>query len=137
MSFTPTSMERARLTERGMRSLRATSRRTTASGQDGPEQERLEVRGAQEEVRTESHDGDYDQGTRSQGEHRHQSSPAHLVDDDLGALVGQHLLRLIYELVGEVDRTWQVAHLVVPPRERLHEVEVVPPDLSSPSAPCR
>jgi hypothetical protein len=48
------------------------------------------------------------------------------VYDDLGALVGQHLLCVVDELVREVDRTRQVAHLVVWPRECLHEDEVVP-----------
>jgi hypothetical protein len=33
------------------------------------------------------------------------------VYDDLGALVGQHLLRLIDELVRDADRTRQVAAL--------------------------
>src|SRR3712207_8365865 len=41
-----------------------------------------------------------------------------------GALVGQQLFRVVHELVEEVDRTRQVARLVVPPRERLHEDEV-------------
>src|SRR5215210_252019 len=50
----------------------------------------------------------------------------HAVYDDLGALVGQHLLRLIHELVREVDRARQVAAFVVSPRERLHEDEVIP-----------
>ena len=49
-------------------------------------------------------------------------------------LSGQHLLRVVDELVREVDRTRQVAALLVWPRECLHENEVVP-DPSWPSAP--
>jgi hypothetical protein len=45
---------------------------------------------------------------------------------DLGAFVGQHLLRVVDELVRDADRTRQVGALVTWPRECLHEDEVVP-----------
>src|SRR5215212_937228 len=39
----------------------------------------------------------------------------HAIDDDLGTLVGQYPLRVVHELVREVDGTRQVAALVVLP----------------------
>src|SRR5215213_8274275 len=54
------------------------------------------------------------------------SRRTHAVDDDLSLLVRDHLLRLVSLSWRQVDRTRQVAHLVVPLRRRLHEVEVLP-----------
>src|SRR5215212_3645498 len=78
-SLVPASMFRAWRTERGMRPLRTTSRRTTGSVEARmvPRSSDSTIEVTEQEVRPGGHDRDDDQGSRTQREHRDGSGALH------------------------------------------------------------